>query len=328
MLDIGNHEKKFTIWVITLVMAYCFLSAATASAATTRTFRGPTEAFEFMVNGLRKPDVRQEMREIFGEDTNEILGDIKSKKVNGGYEAFLDAYKSYHAVEVHDGAEAYLAVGRNLCVFPIPVVMRNGTWRFDMEKGMHELNARRIGRNERFAIRASQAYVEAQRDYFSMNPMKVEGSEYAHRIASTPGKHDGLYWASENDEENRSPLGEAFAMATVDNGEERAMESRKSHGGYRYKILHMQGPDAKGGARDYHEKDRMTGGFALLAYPSEYGKTGIMSFIVNQDGQVYEKDLGRETEREALAIMAFNPDKTWQPVRNADMMPGEKAAKK
>lgn len=313
MKQLGNNRKNLTFALAALVLACGLLFARTASAAAIRTlsFNGPTEAFDYMVKNLRSLNARHEMDEIFGEDAVEILG-VEPLDGGTGLEAFLEAYGEYHAVEVHDGNEAYLAVGRNLWVFPVPVVMRDGKWQFDTEKGLRELNARRIGRNERFAIQASLAYVDAQRDYFEMNPMRVQGSEYAQHITSHPGRHDGLYWAAAGGGRNRSPLGKAFAQAAVDKEQERAMETSKSHGGYHYKILHMQGPGAVGGARSYVENDRMTGGFALLAYPSVYNKTGVMSFIVNQDGLIYEKNLGRETEKLAQAMTAYDPDRTWK----------------
>jgi hypothetical protein len=187
--------------------------------------------------------------------------------------------------------------------------------RFDTEAGKEELIDRRIGRNELAAIQVCLAYVDAQREYYSLNPEKDSLNHYADRIASTEGKHDGLFWKTQPGE-TPSPLGPLVARAKSEGyaGE----GTGPAYHGYRYKILTSQGPDAPGGAYDYvvPGRKKMIGGFGLVAYPARYGWSGVMSFIVNHDGVVYEKDLGPQTDADIRKMTAFNPDSSW---KRADM---------
>jgi len=175
-------------------------------------------------------------------------------------------------------------------------------WRFDPPAAQDEMLTRRIGRNEHAAILTSLAYLDAQNDYHNLT------QHYAQRFVSTQGQHDGLYWATAPGETD-SPLGPL--AATMPNG----TLPKEAYHGYHYRILTAQGAHAKGGAQNYVENGVLTKGFGLIASPAEYGKTGVMSFIVNQDGQVYQKNLGSQTARAAAAIKSFDPDDSWQPVQ-------------
>jgi hypothetical protein len=214
---------------------------------------------------------------------------------------FLEAWARGHRI-VSAGAErAMVEIGTKGWTLPIPLVRSATGWRFDTRGAVEEMRVRRIGRNELAAIQTALAYVDAQREYAQRDWNGDGVKEYARRAISTPGKHDGLYWASLPGEPE-SPLGPAFADASP----------RAPYHGYVYRILTAQGPAANGGAKSYLRNGRMTEGFALIAWPAKYGDTGVMSFIVNQDGVVYEKDLGPNTAAVAPSIRAFDPDPSWR----------------
>jgi len=212
--------------------------------------------------------------------------------------------------------KAVLIIGHEDWPFPIPLVRKDGTWRFDTSAGREEVLYRRIGRNELSAIQACLAYVDAQQEYAERG---IAGNGvYAQRIVSGPGKKDGLYWPAQPSEDD-SPLGEFAASAAAEGY--RVGQQRAPYHGYYYKVLTRQGPNAAGGALDYIVRGRMIGGFALVAYPAEYRNSGVMTFLVNHRGDVYEKDLGSNTTRIAAGITAFNPDNTWRRVTDAAQPP-------
>jgi hypothetical protein len=220
---------------------------------------------------------------------------------------FLGAWSKGHQI-VEDPvknkgrATAHLAVGDSGWTLPIPLVQAAHGWRFDPPAAQDEMLTRRIGRNERAAILTSLAYLDAQYDYHNLT------QHYAQRFVSTQGQHDGLYWVTAPGE-TESPLGPL--AATMPNG---TLPTEAYHG-YHYRILTAQGPHAKGGAQNYVENGVLSKGFGLIASPAEYGKTGVMSFIVNQEGQVYQKNLGPQTARAAAAVKSFDPDDSWQAVQ-------------
>jgi Protein of unknown function (DUF2950) len=220
---------------------------------------------------------------------------------------FLGAWSEGHQIVADPAAgkgpaTAHLAVGDSGWTLPIPLVQTGHGWRFDTPAAQNEMLTRRIGRNERAAIMTSLAYLDAQNDYHNLT------QHYAQRFVSTPGQRDGLYWSTAPGEA-QSPLGPL--AATMPNG----TLPQEAYHGYHYRILTAQGPHAKGGAQNYVENGVLSGGFGLIASPAEYGKTGVMSFIVNQDGQAYQKNLGPQTSRAAAAIRSFDPDESWQPAQ-------------
>jgi len=223
---------------------------------------------------------------------------------------FLAAWDQSHKVVVSDD-KATVEVGTTGWVSPIPIVKDGSEWRFDIEAGRKEIQARDIGRNELAVVQTMMAIVDAQRDYAALDPMKVGVPVYARRLLSSPGKKDGLYWDAAPGEP-QSPLGPAVAKAQASKGTD------EGHYGYNFRLLYAQGPAAPGGAYDYLVNGRMIGGFAVIAWPVSYGETGVMTFIVNQSGDVYEQDLGPDTAKNAAAITVFNPDKDWQ---KSDMTP-------
>jgi len=204
-----------------------------------------------------------------------------------------------------------LITGADNKTFPIPVAKNAaGQWYFDTAAGKEEILARRIGKNEIAAIDICAAIAEAQRQYFSQ---RHDGtSQYAQKFISDEGKQNGLYWPSAEGQP-KSPLGPAVAYATVEGYKIKANDHHPFWG-YYFVMLDRQGPEAKGGAKSYVVNGKMSGGFAVLAYPAQYGDSGIMTFIINQNGVAFEKDLGKTTEPMAGAITEFNPDKSWKPV--------------
>ena len=225
---------------------------------------------------------------------------------------FLAAWDASHKV-VTDDNKAVIEVGTKGWVSPLPIVKDGGEWRYDVEAGRKEVTARRIGRNELSVIQSLLAIVDAQRDYAQLDPMKTGTPVYARRFLSSPGKKDGLYWETAPGEPE-SPLGPALATAqTRGQG-----GTDQGYYGYHFRLLYAQGPAAPGGAYDYLVNDRMLGGFAVIAWPVRYGETGVMTFIVSQSGDVYERDLGPDTATRAADINTFDPDKNWD---KADMTP-------
>jgi hypothetical protein len=229
-----------------------------------------------------------------------------------GRRLFVAAYDEAHKFE-HDGdSKATLIVGAEDWPLPIPLVREHARWRFDTKAGEDEILNRRIGRNELSVIEVCRAYVAAQHEYAAKNLGPGGSAEYAQHFMSKVGQRDGLYWPVKAGEEE-SPLGPLIARARAAGYRPGTphLKSRPYYG-YFFRILTQQGQNAPGGAKDYVVNKRMTGGFALIAYPATYGDSGIMTFIVNQDGIVYQKNLGPDTTRIAAAITQYNPDGSWQ----------------
>lgn len=298
------------------LLAITLLLTEAGSAGAQEKFKSPEEAVTALVAAIRDDNPRRTMS-ILGRDAREILFSGDEVADRTARDAFLVAYDIKHQIEKRGEAAADLIVGATDWRLPIPLVQRDGAWMFDTAAGREEILYRRIGRNELNAIQVMLAYVDAQNDYAAMNPTDSRVESYAQRIVSTPGTKDGLYWpASAN--EPRSPLGAAMALATIQGYRPDGQRSAPYHG-YYYKILTAQGPTAPGGALNYVINGRMIGGFAFVAWPAEYGNSGIMTFLVNHDGTVFQKDLGERTERIASRMDKFNPDHTWRKVEAAEL---------
>lgn len=222
---------------------------------------------------------------------------------------FLEAWDQAHKL-VPDGENKMLIeAGTTGWTGPMPLVKDAQGWRYDVDAGRKEIIAREIGRNELTVIQTLLAIVDAQRDFVSLDPMKVGVPTYARRLLSSPGKKDGLYWETQPGEPS-SPLGELVARAQPGD------RPGAGYHGYRFRMLYGQGSDAPGGAHSYLIDNRMIGGFGVIAWPVTYDETGVMTFMVSQSGDVYEKDLGPDTSTAAAGITLFNPDKSWE---KADM---------
>lgn len=250
----------------------------------------------------------EELLNILGPGSEDLLFSGDKVEDQNSRVRFLKAYEEKNSLKQEDKNREVLLVGAKDYPFPIPIVRQKDAWFFDTRAGMEEILNRRIGRNELQTIEVIQAYTDAQREYASM--VRSGGPEFAQRFSSSEGKKDGLYWETETGEEE-SPLGPLIARATQEGytgGLDR--EPPETFHGYYYKILKGQGEHANGGAFNYVIDDKMILGFALVAYPAKYGSSGIMTFIINQECVVYEKDLGKDTAT-AAAMTNFDPDDTW-----------------
>jgi hypothetical protein len=287
-----------------------FFGSAHAETVKQRTFASPEEAVKAFIEALKSNDVKA-LEAILGPGSRDLVssGDpVADKAVR---ERFLSRYGEKNRLEVTD-AKANLSLGNDDWPFAVPIVKKDGLWRFDAKAGKEEILARRIGQNELSAIQFCLAYVDAQREY-TLKDRDGDGLlEYAQKFGSDKGKKNGLYWKAKEGEE-QSPLG-PIAAAAYSRGYRKKGENPQPFYGYFYRILTGQGKNAPGGAYGYLAKGNMIGGFALVAYPAKYASSGVMTFIVNHDGVVYEKDLGRNTEKAAQAMKLFDPDSTWKKV--------------
>jgi len=293
------------------------LSAPDSSAATAKakpkTFASPEEAVKGLVNAMKTGD-KAELSAIFGPGTESLISSGDDVRDKAEWKRFLRIYEEKNSLEKKGDDEAILQVGKDDWAFPIPIRKNGSAWSFDSEAGKEELLNRRIGLNELNAIDLSHAYVVAQREYAARDWDGDGVYPYAQKFRSTPGKKDGLYWKAGEGEE-ASPLGPLAARAAREGYNEAAKSGERfPFGGYYFKILKGQGKHAPGGAYDYVVKGNMIFGFGLVAYPAKHGSSGIMTFIVNQEGVVYQKDLGRETAKTAEAMGKYNPDPTWKKV--------------
>ncbi len=255
-------------------------------------------------------------------DLRAILGPEGDRVIDSGdryadrelRQRFVALYNEKHAIDPKGPGRAELDVGANDWPMPIPLVETDGRWTFDTKSGAQTIVDRRIGRNELSAIRTLLAGVDAERDYFDRTKQASGTGVYAARLVSTQGHHDGLYWPV-GEGESESPLG-PLIDAALDAGYPGELVGGKPipYEGYYFRILSGQGPNANGGAKSYLHSGHMTGGFALIAWPAVFGSTGLMTFIVGPDGDVYQKDLGPETARIAKEMTTFDPDLSWSRV--------------
>jgi hypothetical protein len=284
--------------------------AALGAAAAQRTFASPEEAATALVQAVKAHD-RAALLAVMGSGAEETLssGDTAADRAAG--DKFVAAYESKHGFERDGDAKATLTLGNDDWPFAFPLVKESDKWRFDTDAGKQEMLARRVGENELAAINVMLAIVDAQRDYASADHNKNGVREYARRFASTPGKKDGLYWKTAEGEAP-SPLGPLAARASRE-GYQKSNTPQPYHG-YYYRILTAQGSNAKGGALDYVVRGYMMGGFGVVAWPAKYGNSGVMTFIVNYEGVVYQKDLGPDTAKLAAAMTRFDPGPGWTAV--------------
>ena len=246
-----------------------------------------------------------------GPDGNDIVSSGDEVADAATRQKFVAAYDAKHEITMEGDNKAVVVIGQEDFPLPIPIVRKDGMWKFDTAAGREEILFRRIGRNELDVIQTCLAYVDAQNDYADKDRTGAGKGIYAQRIQSSPGKKDGLYWPDDQGNDP-SPLGEFIAQAT---GQGYSIGGgRTPYHGYYFKILTKQGAAAPSGELEYVVKGKMIGGFALVAYPAEYGNSGVMTFVVNHAGAVFQKDLGERTEKLAERITVFNPDQTWKKV--------------
>lgn len=298
--------------IMTVLLSPLMGGESHAAKPEQKTFSSPSEAVKTMVDAMKEGNAGR-LSEIFGPAGRELFSSGDDAADRQTREEFVKAYEAKNKLETVGKRKMILHVGKEDWSWPIPIVKRGKGWCFDTKEGKQEILARRIGENELAAIQVCLAYVDAQREYAEDH--QTGGlMEYARKFMSDPGKTDGLCW-EESKKEKQSPLGPFVAYACKESytNTQQTGTVRPYHG-YLYRILRKQGKDAPGGAYDYMVKGKMIGGFALVAYPARYGSSGIMTFMVNHDGVVYEKDLGMNTEKLTETMASFDPDKTWKKV--------------
>jgi len=291
-------------------------------SVTQKDFASPEEAAQALVSAAKAEDTHA-LVEVLGADAQPVVDSGDPVRDKHARERFLQAYEAAHSFDSSSAeGETTLQVGADKWPFPFPLKQNGARWSFDSSAGAEEIVNRRVGENELDAIQACLAFVDSQREYYSRNPQGEPLLQYAQKLASSEGHKDGLYWPTTGDEPV-SPLGVQFARARSEGYFEKGVAPGTGYRGYIYRLLTAQGPSAAGGAYDYVVNGKMIGGFALLAFPVEYGNSGVMSFIVNHDGVVYSKDLGADTAKAASAIAAFDPDSSW--TREAAIEPARQA---
>jgi hypothetical protein len=303
------------IRIVSLAVLAAFLISTnvgrlTAQQPTQMSYASPNDAVVALVSAAKAHD-KDQLMQIFGPGAKEILSSGDEVADTQTREMFLKKYNQMSRFVKQPDGSVELYLGAENWPFPVPLVQKNGRWLWNTNAGKKEVLYRRIGRNEFDTIDTLQGLVEAQKEYASQ-PRDGGPKQYAQKLLSDEGKHNGLYWQT-SEGQPPSPAGPLIAGA-FSQGYRKGKGGPVPFHGYVYRLLTSQGPNAPGGTKNYMVDGKLTGGFAILAYPVEYRNSGIMTFVVNQDGKVYQKDLGPKTESLAAGIKSFNPDKSWGPV--------------
>jgi hypothetical protein len=296
--------KSFQRAALPGVMALVLLSTA---AQAQRSYKTPEDAAAALAAAVKSGP--GDILKVLGKAADEIVSSGDEVADADTRQRFASMYDTRHSIKVEGNKKATLVLGPDDFPFPIPLVSTKAGWEFDADEGRIEILYRRIGRNELDAIQTCLAYADAQNEYADKDRGEGAGV-YAQRIVSTPGKKDGLFW---RDDADPSPLGALAAEASAE-GYKAGEGGPTPYHGYYFRILKAQGSDAPGGALNYVVKGKMIGGFALIAWPAEYGNSGVMTFLVNHAGTVYQKDLGIRTDFVAKRVAVFDPDQTWKKV--------------
>jgi Protein of unknown function (DUF2950) len=313
-LQCGEEVMNRALVSLTIAALFC---TTTSIACAQQAFKSPDEAASALAAAAKASDLKA-LVTVLGPDGEDIVSSGDEVADAETRQKFVAAYDAKHQIAMEGANKAVMVIGPSDFPLPIPMVLKDGSWRFDTAAGREEILFRRIGKNELDAIQACLAYVDAQNEYAEKDRTGAGINTYAQRIISSSGKKDGLYWPSSPGEE-ASPLGDLIAQATRQGY--RVGGERSPYHGYYFKILTEQGAAAPGGELDYVVRGKMIGGFALVAYPAEYRNSGVMTFIVSHVGTVFQKDLGPKTARLAERMSEFNPDRTWQKV--SDTTPAE-----
>jgi hypothetical protein len=305
-----NIQRFLTITTLTVFLCLS-LAACTTSPPKKNEFKSPSDAVQALVKAL-KADDDKELLAILGTESNELISSGDKVADRQTRQNFLKAFNEQNRIEP-DGNNFLLVIGNNDWPFPFPLVNKDNRWMFDAAIGKEEILNRRIGKNELDTIQVLLAIVDAQREFAMAERYGDSLFEYAQKFISDPGKKNGLHWEAQEGEEP-SPIGELVANARAE-GYTTEDNTPIPYHGYYYRILKAQGKNAPGGAYDYIINGKMIGGFAVVAHPADYANSGIMTFIVNHDAVVYQKDLGENTEELVKAMTLFDPDETWTPAQ-------------
>jgi hypothetical protein len=315
------HFDKTLLLPLVLALLFAVASAlspqdswaAAKAKAQPKTFASPEEAVKALVDALKTGDKTQ-LSVLFGPDSESLVSSGDDMEDKAARERFLGNYEEKNSLEKRGDDEVLLQVGKDDWPLPIPIRRNGSAWAFDTKAGKEEFLNRRIGRNELNTIDLLEAYVVAQREYAKKDWDGDGVYPYAQKFGSTPGKKDGLYWETKEGEE-ASPFGPLAAKAAQEGYTRKTKsEGPSPYHGYYFRILKAQGKHAPGGAYDYVVKVNMIFGFGLVAWPATYGSSGVMTFLVNQEGVVYQKDLGKGTAKAAGGMKRYDPDPTWEKV--------------
>jgi Protein of unknown function (DUF2950) len=304
-----NWRERLLGTILSLALI-AMAPVAQAATAAQKSFASPETGITALVEAVKAND-QPMLRGILGPHGKKLISSGDTVADQQSREAFIKAYNEANKIVFEGETQAVLVIGQDEWPMPIPLVKSPAGWRFNSPQGEKEILTRRIGRNELAAIQVCLAIVDAAHEYAALDVDGDRIPEYAPQFVSTPGKHDGLYWQTKENEPP-SPLGPLLAAATREGYTDSVSKPLAPYHGYFYRILTKQGNDAPGGAHDYLIRGHMIGGFAVIAYPARYGVSGIMSFLVNQDGVVYEQNLGKNTTAIASKMTTFNPDASWR----------------
>jgi hypothetical protein len=299
-----------------LLLSPCLAPRATAQQHGQKTFKSAEAASQALVTALLNNDEKA-LLEILGNDGKQIISSGDEAEDAEARANFVRRYEQMHRLVDEPNATTTLYIGAENWPTPIPLVRKGGAWYFDTDAGMKEILFRRIGENEMSTIRVCEELVAAEKEYHS-----AQHDEYTEKVFSDKGQHNGLYWKTA-DGEPPSPIGPLLASAVIDGDSKNREGAQAPFRGYFFHILTRQGKNGPGGAKDYVSNGKMTGGFAFVAYPAEYGSSGVMTFIVNESGEVYQRDLGKKTEALAKSMKEYNLDPKWQ---KAEVQQEESAA--
>jgi hypothetical protein len=309
--SINSKTKILVTFLSVMFLLFVSCSKQEQPQAAQNIFSSPDDAAQALVAAAKSGNA-DDVLAVLGPGSKDIVesGDATADKA--AVAGFVSDYDVMHRWRKLDNGSVLLITGADNKVFPIPLKKNDtGQWSFDLQAGKDEILARRIGRDENAAIDVCAAITDAQRQYFSQ---RHDGAnEYAQKFISDEGKQNGLYWP-EVSGQPKSPLGPLVAFATSQGYQIQPNQHQPFHG-YYFVMLDKQGANAKGGTKDYIVNGKMTRGFAVVAYPAQYGDSGIMTFIINQNGVAYQKDLGKTTDEVASAMTEFNPDKSWAVVQ-------------
>ena len=304
-LNFGKfHWANLPILAAVLLTA-CFPIRSMAQQPGQKTFSSPEDASNAFVTAAQNNDEKA-MLDILGPDGKQIVSSGDEAEDAEGRANFVRRYQEMHRLVKEPDGTTTLYIGAENWPTPIPLVNKGNSWYFDTAAGKNEILYRRVGRNELSAIRVCQELVAAEKEYYS-----TQHNEYAQKILSDEGQHNGLYWKA-GEGEPQSPVGPLVASAFADEAAKSQGGAPTPYRGYYYRLLTSQGKNGPGGAKSYIVNGKMAEGFAFLAYPAEYRSSGVMAFIVNEDGVVYEKDLGEKTAALAKAMKEYNPTSSWQ----------------
>ena len=313
-VDQSHSSSLIKLAGIAILVTGCLTTASLAQQPGQKTFSSPEDASNALVMAAQNNDEKA-MLAILGPDEKQIVSSGDDAEDAQNRANFVQRYQQMHRLVKEPDGTTTLYIGAENWPTPIPLVSKGSSWYFDTEAGKQEILFRRIGRNEMSTIRVCQELVAAEKEY------STQHGEYAGKVFSDPGQHDGLYWKAA-DGESKSPVGPLVATAVMESDAANRDGAPTPYRGYYFHILTRQGKNAPGGAKSYLASGKMTGGFAFVAYPAEYRSSGVMTFMVNDDGVVYQKDLGKKTEALAKAMKEYNPNSTWQ---KAEEQPEEAA---